>query len=707
MTGDHLIGLRSFFSPRSVAVLGVGRNGGVGAAIFDNLRGSFLGPVYAVNPHAAEIAGQRCHASITDITVDVDLAVIAVPSSQVDTAVDDCIRKAVPSILLITAGFSETGAAGREREKDLRRRVRAAGIRLIGPNCLGALNTDPAVRLNASFAAAFPPAGPVAFASQSGALGLAMLQAAHQLNIGVSNFASIGNSLDVSATDLLELWESDERTRVILLYLEGIVEPRRFLDVARRVSRRKPIVALKAGRSAGGARAAASHTGALAAGDALVQALLREAGVIRAESLEELFEIGALLARQPLPGGNRVAVVTNAGGPGILAADACQAAGLTVAPLAAETTERLRSFLPPTANVADPVDMIATASPDDYRRAIPVLLADPAVDAVVAMFTPLSITNTEDVARAIAETGSKATKPVLATFFGVPEAAALVAPVPCYGFPESPIRALGRVATYARWRATPLEAPPALSDIDRGAIRDVIQAIPARGDDSWVSQETIGQLLAAASIPMVPTMLVGTEAAARDAASRCGYPVVVKGSGARLLHKSETRAIVTGLVDEAAMLAAFRRLAAREDVERVIVQPMITGGVELFAGVSFDEAFGHLVVCGAGGTTVELLRDTAQRLAPLSCAAVRSMLGEVRSVELLRGFRGAPPLDETGFGELVLRLSALVEVAPEIREIDLNPVIVTRTQPWVVDARIRVATPAPAVEYAAGLQPLA
>lgn len=700
MTSDHLLGLRSFFSPHSVAVLGVGRHGGVGAAIFDNLRATFRGPVYAVNPRTADIAGHTCFSAITDIGAVVDLAVIAVPAPQVSGAVDDCIRKGVSSILLITAGFSETGASGREREAEIRDRVRAAGVRVIGPNCLGTVNTDGAVRLNASFAPAFPPEGPVAFASQSGALGLAMLQAAHQLNIGVSNFASIGNSLDVSATDLLELWESDERTRVILLYLEGIVEPRRFLEVARRVARRKPIVALKAGRSAGGARAAASHTGALAAGDALVHALLREAGVIRATTLEELFEIGALLARQPLPAGNRVAVLTNAGGPGILAADACESAGLAIALLASKTADTLRGFLPATANVADPVDMIATASPEDYRRAIPLLLADPGVDAVVAMFTPLSITNTEDVAHAIAETGSGSAKPVFATFFGVPEAAALVAPVPCYGFPESSIRALGRVAAYAKWRATPAEAPPMLADIDRAAIRQLIASTASIGGDAWASQEAIGTLLSAAGIPMVPTMLVGNETAACAAASRCGYPVVLKGAGASLLHKTETHAVFTGLTDEAAMLAAFRHLAGREDVEQVIVQPMITGGVELFAGVSFDNAFGHLVACGAGGTTVELLRDTAQRLAPLSRSTVQTMLDEVRSVKLLRGFRGAPPLDEAGFRELVLRLSALLDVAPEIREVDLNPVIVTKTKVWVVDARMRLANLAPAVEDA-------
>lgn len=690
MTGDELRPLRSFFSPRSIAVVGVGRSGGVGSAVFDNLRDGFRGLVHAVNPRATTIDGQACSASVDLIADDVDLAVIAVPAAQVDRAVDDCIRKGVTSILLITAGFGETGLDGRDRERALLTRVRSAGVRLIGPNCLGVLNTDPAVRLNASFASAFPAEGPVAFASQSGALGLAMLQAAQQLNIGVSSFASLGNSADVSAADLLELWETDERTHVILLYLEGIVEPRRFLQVAKRVGRRKPIVALKAGRSAGGARAAASHTGALAAGDALVDALLLEAGVVRAATLEELFEVGALLARQPLPTGNRVAVLTNAGGPGILAADACDAAGLVIAPLSPQTTGQLRTILPAAANLSDPVDMIATATPDDYRRAMPVLLADSGVDAVIAMFTPLRITSTADVARAVAESGSGAVKPVVAAFFGVPGAGALVAPVPCYAFPESPVRALGRVAAYARWRAEPDEPVAAFKDLDRSSIRRLISVKPAAAD-GWLEPGRVTRLLEAAGIAAVPTALVKDETAACDAAAKCGYPVVLKGSGPRLLHKTETHAVFTRLTDEAAMLTAFRQLAARNDIEQVIVQPMIEGGVELFAGASFDPGFGHLLICGGGGTTVELQRDMSRRLAPLSESTARAMLDEVRAVQLLRGFRGAARLDEAGFREVVLRLSALLDAAPEIVELDLNPVIVTRTRAWVADARVRLA----------------
>ena len=494
----------------------------------------------------------------------------------------------------------------------------------------------------------------------------------------------------MTASDLLELWDTDERTRVILLYLEAIAEPRRFLDVARRVGRRKPIVAVKAGRSTTGARAAASHTGALAAGDAFVDALLLEAGVIRAATLEEMFETGALLARQPLPAGRRVAILTNAGGPGILAADACERAGLAIAALSPGTTATLRSFLPATAAVSDPVDMIATASPDDYRRALPALLADPGVDAVVAMFIPLSVTSTAEVVRAIADTSRTSAKPVLATFFGAPDVANLLAPIPCYAFPESPVRALGRAAAYASWRSAPVEPTRVFGDVDWDQVRRLVDAA---GGDGWLRPEAIPAVLAAAGIPVISTEVVDSIEAAHAAAVRCGYPVVLKGTGPTLLHKTESHAVFTRLADEAAIPGAFWTLKNRSDVEQILIQPMLEGGVEMFVGATWDAAFGHLIVCGGGGTAVELMRDTAQRLAPLSETSVRAMLDEIRATRLLRGFRGAAALDEAAFRDIVLRVSALVEAAPVIRELDLNPVMVTRRGAVAVDARLRVAEP--------------
>jgi acyl-CoA synthetase (NDP forming) len=427
--------------------------------------------------------------------------VIAVPASAVEDAVEDCIRAGVAGIVLITAGFGETGEEGRRRETALRDRVRRAGIRMIGPNCLGIVSTDPAVRLNASFAPSMPMAGPVAFASQSGALGLAILEATGRLGVGLSSFVSTGNAADVSFADLLEYWQADPRTKVILLYAESFAEPRQFAEVARRVSRIKPIVVLKSGRSPAGAKAASSHTGALAQQDALVDAMLRDAGVLRAESLEDLFATAALLGYQPLPRGPRVAVLTNAGGPGILAADACAAAGLTMAQPSPATVAALRAFLPANAGLGNPIDMIATASPDDYRRAVPLLLADPEVDSLVAMFIPLSVTNTSDVAAVVGGAARNSDKPVLATFFGATGVASLVAPAPCYQFPETSIRALAAAEAYGRHLSEP-EAAPTSPRIERAAVRPIVERALAAGD-RWMDFREAASLLETSGIAVV------------------------------------------------------------------------------------------------------------------------------------------------------------------------------------------------------------
>lgn len=560
---------------------------------------------------------------------------------------------------------------------------------MIGPNCLGIISTDPEMQLNASFAPTMPMAGPVAFASQSGALGLAVLEAADRLGIGISSFVSTGNAADVSFADLLDYWETDPRTKVILLYAETFPEPRHFAAVARRVSRSKPIVVLKSGRSAVGARAASSHTGAIAQQDALVDALLREAGVLRAETLEELFATAALLGYQPLPRGGRVAVLTNAGGPGILAADACDTAGLTMAQPSARTTVALRQFLPPNAGLGNPIDMIATASPDDYRRAVPLLLSDPGVDALVAMFIPLSVTNTSDVATALAAAAHGAHKPVLATFFGTPGVASLVAPIPCYTFPETSIEALAAAHAYQRWRSEPETVPPPSTRVDPAMVRPIVERARAAGA-TWLEPGAAAALLDACGITVASHRVVVDASQAVAAARELGYPVVVKGLGPTLLHKTEAHAVRPNLADDTAVVTAFDDLAGQPGVTAIIVQAMVRDGIEMLVGAVREGAFGHAVVCGSGGTLVELLRDTALRLAPVTPYSVAAMFNELRSIQLLRGFRGAPVLDEAALAETVLRVSELVEVCPDIAELDLNPVIVTKTGATVVDARIRI-----------------
>lgn len=683
--------LRAFFEPRTVAVVGAGRRRGtVGAEIFHNLAsGGFTGRVVPVNPAATEIEGIPCYPAIEAIPGEVDLAVIVVPAACVETVIDGCIAKAVPAILVITAGFAETGAEGRAREAAIRDKVRAAGLRMVGPNCMGLLNSDPAFHLNASFSPVFPPPGPIAFSSQSGALGLAILEYAQQLNLGISSFVSVGNKADVSSNDLLEYWAHDARTRVILLYLESFGNPRRFRSIARQVGRSKPILAVKAGRSRAGARAASSHTGALAAADTVVDALLHDAGVIRTETLEELFDAAALLAHQPLPAGSRVAILTNAGGPAILAADACEAHGLTLPALAPDTVAALRAFLPPQASVGNPVDMIATAPADHYRRAIPLLLADPSIDSLLTIFIPPLVTDSADVARAIADCARGSTKPVLATFFGAAGVPDLLSPVPCYVFPESAARALSHAVAYAGWRQRPERAAEVFDTTQTAAVRRSVTAARSAGG-GWLPPDAVTAVLQASGIPMVVTRVVTSEDDAIAVARALGFPVVLKGAGPSLLHKTEAQAVVTGIADEATLLAHYRRLRSRDDVAQVVVQPMAARGVEMMVGGMSDPLFGPVVVCGSGGTLVELMHDAALRLAPLTDPGAAEMLQEIRGAALLRGFRGAPPADEPALRTVLLKVGALLDACPEIAELDLNPVIVSATGAVAVDARIRL-----------------
>jgi len=676
-----------------VAVIGAGRRrGGVGAEVFHNLAAcGFQGRLFPVNPHAIEIGGARAYSSIADVPGTVDLAVIAVPAACVDGAVDACLAKAVPAIVVITAGFGEMDAAGRAREAALRERVRAAGARMIGPNCMGVANTDTDVRLNATFSPAFPAPGPIAFSSQSGALGLAILTYARGLNVGMSQFVSVGNKADVSTNDLIEYWADDPRTGVILMYVESFGNPRRFMRIAREVSRRKPIVAVKAGRSAAEARAAASHTGALAATDTLVDALFQQSGIIRTDTLEELFGVGLLLGYQPVPAGPRVAVVTNAGGPGILAADACEAQGLVLPRLSDDTTARLRALLPPSAGVSNPVDMLATATPEDYARVLAIVLGDPSIDSLLTIFIPPMVTDTSAVAAAVTQAARQATKPVIVAFPDAEGLAGPFAPLPCYRFAESAAHALGRAAAYGTWRARPAGTLPAADLIDADAARAVVRTAGSRGD-GWLLPVDAAALLDACGIPQAPIVAVRDEQDAVATAARIGFPVVLKAAGDAIVHKTEAHAVLTHLGDAEAVRHAYRALAARlgSDVDQILVQAMVLDGAEFFVGATCDPAFGHAVICGAGGTMIEVFRDAVCRLHPLTDRDAEEMIAGLRSRVLLRGFRGAPARNEPALRGVVMRVSALLDACPEIAELDLNPVIVTTTTATAVDVRVRL-----------------
>jgi acetyl coenzyme A synthetase (ADP forming)-like protein len=688
--------LRPFFEPTSVAVVGASREaGGVGAEILSNLRQTgYRGRIVPIHPTALEIQGLPAFPRLMTVSGDIDLAVIVVPAQHVLSVARDAAAKGVKALVVISAGFAEIGTEGRALEAELLSIVRGAGMRMIGPNCMGVVNASPAMLLNATFSPVFPPAGRVAFSTQSGALGLAILEYARRVNLGISTFASIGNKADVSSNDLIQYWADDPNTDVILLYLESFGNPRKFGQLAREIGQRKPIVAVKAGRSDAGARAASSHTGALASSDTVVDALFRDAGVIRTTTIEEMFDVAMLLDRQPLPAGNRVAILTNAGGPGILAADACEAHRLEVTPLLDTTLAGLRDLLPTAAGFQNPIDMLATASAEHYAKAMRLLLADSHVDSLLTIFIPPLVTAASDVAIALRDVARTATKPVVATFIGVEGAIPMLAPIPTYRFPEAAVAALARVSRYATWRKRRAGAVPQLT-VEVTAARRVVLESLARGP-GWLAPWDAQRILEAIGVETVMTRAAHDENDAVAQAGVIGFPVALKAFGPAILHKSDAGAVHLGLVDEPAVRAAYRDLTSRlgARLSGVMVQRMASDGVEMFIGGLQDPSFGPVVFCGSGGILVELFGDAVCRLCPLTDVDAEEMLNEIRGVARLRGHRGKPAADEPALRDALLRVAALLDGCPEIQELDINPINVLGNGVHALDVRIRVAAPA-------------
>lgn len=703
--------IRPLLVPEAVAVVGASRDPlKMGARILRALQSAgYTGRIHPVNPNSPEVAGLRAFASARELPAGVDLAIIAVPPDCVLGAVDDCAAASVKSLVVITAGFAEVGDEGRARQDALTERVRGYGMRMVGPNCMGLLNMDPAVRLNASFSPLYPPAGSIALSSQSGALGIAILRLAAERHIGLSAFVSVGNKADVSSNDLLEYWESDPRTRVILLYLESFGNPRRFARLARRIARQKPIVALKAGRTRAGSRAAGSHTAALAARDAAVDALFRQSGVIRAETIDEMFDIAACLDAQPLPPGTRVGIVTNAGGPGILAVDACEAAGLHVVELGPDVRARLHTFLPSNASVGNPIDLVASAGPEEYRNAIETILAGPDIDALIVVFTPVDDARSTNILAGIqagiagARAGGVLDKPVLACIMSDSTDRlpfhVRTERIPTYAFPENAARALGKVAAYASWRSQPAGLFWTFDDVHVEEARAICRDALSRGD-TWLNDRDIWGVLSAFGLPAAVHHLARTADEAAAFASIIGFPVAAKLASTKVTHKTELGAVRLNLATAEEVRKAFGEIVARaqqaagvDAVDGVIIQPMINGGVETFVGITHDPVFGPLVAFGIGGINVEVLGDVRFRVAPLTDRDAHELLHEIRGLRLLTGYRGRPPADIDALRDVLLRISCLAESVPEISELDLNPVIALAPGAGcrVIDARIKVA----------------
>ncbi|MBI4187387.1 MAG: acetate--CoA ligase family protein [Chloroflexi bacterium] len=699
--------LKAFFEARSIAVIGASRRPGtIGHMLFRSLLlHGFKGVVYPVNPGAEVIASVKAYPSVLDVPGDVDLAIVIVPAETVQHVVEECGQKGVRGVVVISAGFAESGPEGKEKEQKLLETIRNYGMRLIGPNCMGIINTSPQGEMNATFSPLFPPAGNIAFGTQSGALGLAILEYARNLNIGLSTFVSIGNRADVSSNDLLQYWAADPATGLILLYLESFGNPKRFARIARGITPFKPVVAVKSGRTAAGSRAAASHTGALATAEIASEALFTQAGIIRVDTLEQLFDVANLLVHQPVPAGRRVAILTNGGGPGILTADACAARGLELPSLSEATVSGLGAFLLPRASLTNPVDMTAEAAAEHYSQAMKLLAEDKKVDIVIVIFVPPVVTNAETVAsaiRGVAPQFRQRGKTLIASFMGSRGASIELGSrenccVPSFAFPEDTAAALASACEYNEWRKRPKGTIPALEGIDRSKGERTVKSATERSRTRplWLDSAAVADLLGAYGIRTVRSKEARTADEAVMAAGEVGFPVAIKLAAPTIVHKTEVGGVILDIRSreeaELAFLKIRERMAAigkADEMQGVTVQQMISGGVEAIVGVAQDPSFGPLMMFGLGGIYAELFKDVTFRIHPLTDVDAHEMVRSVKAYQLLEGWRGAKPCDVKALEELLLRVSAMVEDLPQIAELDLNPVKALDKGYVVVDARV-------------------
>ncbi len=696
--------LDSILRPRSIAVIGASRTPGTVAheIVASLVRCGFTGPVYPINPKAASICSIRAYQSIRDVPDPVDQAVIVVPKELVEPMVAECADRGVKGVVVISAGFREIGGEGAERERRLTAFVRERGIRMVGPNCMGVLNGDPAVSMNGTFYPNLPPFGHAAFVSQSGAMGLSVLDYAREYGIGIAQFVSVGNKPDVSGNDLLEVWEHDPGVQVILMYVESFGNPRRFKEIASRITRTKPIIVVKSGSSRVGARAASSHTGALAASDAAVDAMLAQAGVLRAGTVGELFDYAMAFSGRAAPRSRRTAVLTNAGGPGILAADALEREGIEIPELSPATVRTLEPLFPEYASIRNPLDMIASATPAGYKTALTALLSDPAVDSAVAIFVPPLGVKQGDVTEAIAEAAvTRTDKPVLAVLMGhegLPQGKAGLyeAKIPAYIFPESAARALAALCRQREWseRTVPvLERLP----VDRAAGRAILDRARAGGAAKLPETEALA-LLAAYGIATPPAELATSADQAGAIADRIGGPVVLKVVAPAIIHKSDVGGVILNIRGGEAARDGYRRIveglavsAPDAVITGVLVQGMAPAGRETIVGGSRDPSFGPMLMFGLGGIYVEVWRDVVFRMAPVARSEARDMIEGLKSAKLLSGVRGQPPIDYRAAEEVLLRVSQLFEDFPEIAELDINPLLTYPAGAIAADARVVLA----------------
>ncbi len=691
--------------PRAVAVIGASRSPNtIGYQVLANLIDhGFTGAVYPVNPHATSVHSVKSFPSVAAIPDVVDVAILVVPKQHVLRVAEECGQAGVRGLVVISAGFKEVGGDGVEAERRLVEIVERHRMRMVGPNCMGVLNGHPDISMNATFAPTMPPFGHAAFVSQSGALGVSVLDYAAEYGIGIAQFVSVGNKPNVSGNDLLLQWEHDPDVQVVLMYVESFGNPRKFFEIASRITKVKPIIAVKSGKSKAGARAASSHTGALAASDTAVDALLAQAGVLRAGSIEELFDMAMAFSCEQLPRSRRTAVLTNSGGPGILAADALEMHGLDLVELEPQTVARLKPLFPPEASIRNPLDMIASATAANYQTALDAILTDERVDSAVAIFVPPLGVRQEDVAESIVRVAqAHPLKPVLTVLMGrqgLPQGKAELhrAGIPAYIFPESAARALAALRRHREWRARP-DAPGPEVTVDADCVRRIVAAARAAGRRKLTEVEAL-DVLTACGIPIARARLARDPNDAAAVAAEVGYPVVLKIVSPEIVHKTEVGGVRTEIDTAtevqlacAEMLDAVHQHAPQARIDGILVQQMIRGGRETITGITRDRAFGPLVMFGLGGIYVEAIRDVVFRIAPIRPLDAHDMLRGIRGTAILDGVRGAPPVDAAALVDVLLRVSRLAVEVPEIEELDINPLLAFPDRVLAVDARVLVTS---------------
>ncbi len=697
-------GMDAIFRPKSIAIVGASRKkGSIGRNIMHNLlEYEFNGPIFPVNPGADVIHSIKCYPTVESIPYEVDLAIIVVPKQYANQAVEDCGKKGVKGIIMITAGFKEVGGDGIKLEEELGRLIKKYKMRCVGPNCMGIINTAEEYSLDATFAPAFPYRGNIGFLSQSGALGAAILEHARDLNLGISQFISVGNKLDVSGNDIIEYWAKDENTKVILLYLESFGNPRKFTQFAREIVKEKPIIAVKSGRTWAGAKAASSHTGALAGLDVGSHALFEQCGVLRVNTVERLFDLAQAFAKQPIPKGKRVAVLTNAGGPGIMATDAVVSVGMEMATLSKGSVNKLREFLSPEASFSNPLDMIASANEEGYYKSLKIMLDDDGIDAVIVIFVHPVHINAKGIAKSIIDASAKHDdKPVLCVFMGKKDEDSGIpalqrAGLPTYQFPESAAIALASMEKYYRIKNRPEGKVKRFKNIEYEAASAVFDRAVKDGRERLTDLE-VNKVLRCYGIPMPPFTIVKSLEEAVRFTDQKNYPVVLKVSSAEVVHKSDVGGVEVDLRNEAELVRGFMRI--QENMKKldkpvknyeIMIQEMSKGGKELIIGTSYDPSFGPLIMVGLGGIYVEIMKDVSFRINPITDLDAREMITGLKGYSLLKGVRGEKGIDIDYIIEILQRLSQMIGNHPCISEMDMNPFMVfpEKEKCLALDARI-------------------